>query len=315
MISWRYHLVTIVAVFLALGIGVLAGTTVLDQGIVNNLRDRTERLQGDLGDLNASIAELRDELDTMNAFVDQAMPYVLGAALSGRQVVIVTQEGIEGGTVSGVRSALEAAGAEILTTLSVRAQMAAETPATQRTLADLLGLPVSSDPSQLAEDAAGRLATRLSTDPVGEPPADDFLGGLLEEGFVTASGPGLSDATLGAVGGRGQIVVTIGGTADLVPVPDTFLVPLVRGLVDRGVTTGAGEAAPPEDAGDTDGDFVQTVRSDLDAESSTLVTVDDADMPIGGVAMVLGLSQAVFTGTGGDYGLGPNASRLLPAPS
>ena len=37
MISFRYHLVTIVAVFLALGLGVLAGTTVLDQALVDRL--------------------------------------------------------------------------------------------------------------------------------------------------------------------------------------------------------------------------------------------------------------------------------------
>src|SRR5438876_572478 len=42
LISFRYHVVTIVAVFLALGLGVLAGTTVLDQGLVKNLKARTD---------------------------------------------------------------------------------------------------------------------------------------------------------------------------------------------------------------------------------------------------------------------------------
>src|SRR5207247_996737 len=41
VISFRYLVVTIVSIFLALGLGVLAGTTVVDQGLVKDLRNRT----------------------------------------------------------------------------------------------------------------------------------------------------------------------------------------------------------------------------------------------------------------------------------
>jgi hypothetical protein len=34
VISWRYHLISIVAVFLAFGLGVLTGTTVLNDNLV-----------------------------------------------------------------------------------------------------------------------------------------------------------------------------------------------------------------------------------------------------------------------------------------
>ena len=34
MVSFRYHVVSIVAVFLAIGLGILMGTTVVRQGVV-----------------------------------------------------------------------------------------------------------------------------------------------------------------------------------------------------------------------------------------------------------------------------------------
>ena len=37
MINFRFHLVSLIAVFLALGLGILVGSTVIDQGIVNRL--------------------------------------------------------------------------------------------------------------------------------------------------------------------------------------------------------------------------------------------------------------------------------------
>jgi copper transport outer membrane protein MctB len=312
VISWRYHLVSIVAVFLALGLGVLAGTTVLDQGLVNSLRDRTERLQADLGDLRTTVDDLQTRLGTMNAFAEEALPYLVGSRLAGRQVVIVTQDGIDGETLDSTQSALDLAGGEVLTTLSVSPEMAAGAAGSQEDLADILGVSETTPPEDLASRAAARLAERLADEPrpLGEPGVPDFLGELLSQGFVTASRPALSDATLQEIGGRGQLVVVLGGgPADAAPVPSTFMVPLVRTLVAFGVTTAAGESLTSE-AG-----FVPAVRSDVDAESEPLVTVDTADLTVGGAAIVLGLQRIASGEIGGDYGVGPGASGLLPAPA
>ena len=42
MISFRYHLVSIVAVFLALALGVVVGTTVVKPGLVDQIRHQTD---------------------------------------------------------------------------------------------------------------------------------------------------------------------------------------------------------------------------------------------------------------------------------
>jgi hypothetical protein len=310
VISWRYHLVSIVAVFLALGLGVLAGTTVLDQGLVNTLRSQTTELRKDLDDLRQTVTEQRRDLATLTAFGEQALPYLVSDRLFGRPVVIVTQDGVEDATLAEARRALDLSGANILTTLTVRAEMVADDPSTRAELAGIVGMPETSAPDELAAAAAGELAQRLATAPGAAGADDDLLGDLLSAGFVTAGQPAISDASLAQIGGPGQIVVVIGGgPADVAPPPASFLVPLTTSLVTLGMTTAAAEGLAAE-AG-----FVPAVREEVDADTQPLATVDDADLPIGGAALVLGIQEVVLSGTGGDYGVGDGASRLLPSPA
>ncbi|HZB59923.1 MAG TPA: copper transporter, partial [Actinomycetota bacterium] len=45
MISLRYHIVSLVAVFLALALGIVVGSTVLQEGTVSVLRATSERVR------------------------------------------------------------------------------------------------------------------------------------------------------------------------------------------------------------------------------------------------------------------------------
>jgi hypothetical protein len=310
MISWRYHLISIVAVFLALGLGVLAGTTVLDQGLVNTLRGQTAELRRDLDDLRQTVTEQRQEIATLSAFSEQALPFLVSDRLFGRPVVVVTQDGVEDATLTEARRALDLSGATILTTLTVRPEMAADDASSRSDLAPIVGLPATSPPEELSTAAATQLAGRLATAPSGTAAQDDLLGELLNAGFVTAGQPALSDATLAQIGGPGQIVVVIGGgVADVAPAPAAFLVPLSTSLVDLGMTSAAAEGLASE-AG-----YVAGVRAEVDADTEPIATIDDADVPIGGAALILGIQEVVLTGTGGDYGTGEDAARLLPSPA
>lgn len=310
MISWRYHLISIVAVFLALGLGVLAGTTVLNDNLVQNLRDRTTTLEGYLSDTRKSVDQLQSQVGTLSAFAEQAMPYIVGSKLANEDVVVVTEDGVDGRALAETRKALDLAGANVLTTLTVHPSLGAGTPSAQQYLADLLGMPRDATPEELQAAAAQTFAERLAKDPrtalAGQ---TDPLGELLSQGFLTASGPGLSDATLEEIGGRGQLVVVIGGGgAELSPPSSRFLVPFVDELVTLGVVTGAGESVASDDG------FIALIRSGS-ADGGSLITVDNADMPVGSSALVIGLQSVLFGGPGGDYGVKAGASRLLPPPA
>ena len=313
MIPWRYHLVSIMAIFLALGLGVVVGTTVINPGLVKNLNNQTNGLRQELKDQRKTDLDLRSQLATMTAFGDQAMPYLVAGRLTGTQVVVVTEEGVDARAITETRKALDLAGANVLTTLTVRPTMAADSQVTKRDLATLLGQSQSTPADQLALDAAQALAGRLAKDPRGDVSGSpDVLGELLSQGFLISSSPGISNATLLGIGGRGQLVVTIGGGAvgQLVPASATFLEPFVSDLVAAGVVTGAGEGIAAADG------FVSGLRSAAgDPSAAALVTVDNVDLPVGGSAMVLALADAISKGTGGDYGVKDGLSRLLPPPA
>ena len=313
MIPWRYHLVSIMAIFLALGLGVVVGTTVINPGLVKNLSSQTDGLRQELKDQRKTDLDLQSQLATMNTFGDQAMPYLVAGTLTGAQVVVVTEEGVDARAISEARKALDLSGAEVLTTLTVRSTMAADTPTTKRDLATLLGQSQSAPAGQLALEAAQALAGRLAKDPRGDlSGSPDMLGELLSQGFLISSSPAISSATLLGIGGRGQLVVTIGGGAvdELVPASATFLGPFVSDLVAAGVVTGAGEGLAAADG------FVSGLRAAAgDPTAAALVTVDNVDLPVGGSAMVLALADAISQGTGGDYGVKDGLSRLLPPPA
>ena len=302
MIPWRYHLVSIMAVFLALGLGVVVGTTVINPGLVKNLNTQTD-------DLRKKVLDLQSELETMGTFTDQALPYIVGDKLLGDQVVIVTEEGVDARALSETRRALDLSGADVLTVFTIRPTMAAGSSATQRDLAALLSLSETTPPDELMVAAARALADRLAREPaIDLPGATDVLGALLSQGYLTSAAPGISDKTLDQIGGRGQLVVTIGGAVDqLAPPSAAFLQPFVTELLAAGVVTGAGESLAGADG------FVAGLRATVDGSSGApLVTVDNVDQPVGGSAMVLAMDEAIIDGTGGDYGVKDGASRLLP---
>ena len=80
MINFRYHLVSLTAVFLALGVGLLLGTTFLDDALENQLRSDLEELEHDLDRAGERNSELRQQLD---AFEEEAggLDEQLGARL------------------------------------------------------------------------------------------------------------------------------------------------------------------------------------------------------------------------------------------
>jgi hypothetical protein len=296
-----------VAVFLAFGLGVLTGTTVLNDNLVRQLKSQTRDLKANLDELRRTDQDIQSELARMNAFAEEAMPYLVDAALIGEQVIVVTQDGVDGNALAETRTALDLAGADVITTLTVQPTMAAETPNTQRDLAAILGLPDSTSAQELSAAAASAVALRLAADPAVDPAVGDVLGELLSQGFMTASAPEITDATLGQIGGRDQLVVVVGGTNGVLsPTSTDFMVPLVEALAVLAVVAGAGESLEANDM------FLSSIRSSVDTSAVPLITVDNIDRPVGASAMALGLRAAIAQGTGGDYGVKPGATRLLP---
>lgn len=303
MISFRYHIVTIVAVFLALAIGLLGGAAFVQPALQAQLQDRTDELLRNAADLRGQIDELRQELGGFGRFSDAVMPYLTTGRLTGTPIVLVTQTGVEDEVLAQAQSALGAAGARVVTTVSATDELVSDDPATQQQLALMLGAPTA-PAEDLPELTAQALAQRLSDPQVI---GDDLLTDLLTAGFLAPVGPGPSAAALEEIGAPGQVVVVLSGGRGDAPTlaPEAFAVPLVDALAGLEVPVAAGESLL------SDYPYVSLVRSNgVDGT----VTVDDLDRTMGGAALVLGLDQLLTTGNGGAYGVKDGAEPLPSVP-
>lgn len=323
MISFRYHIVSIVAVFLALAVGLLAGSAFVEPELVDQLRTQTDRLRARVAELEGSLGESRSEIAGLESFAQAAATSLIRNRLLGTNVVVVTLEGTDGAILSQAQASLAEAGANVLATMSAQPAIVSEDPARQAELAEILGRP-DADPLDLPGLTAEALAVRLATaggpeegpeDGPEEAPEDgseegkeDLLASMLSAGFLAPVGAGVTETALDQIGGFSQAVVVVlaGGPGEEPSIaPEAFAVPLVRSLAALGVPVAAGEPLV------TDVPFVSSIRA---AGDSTTVTVDDLDRSMGGAALVLGLEALLTTGRGGSYGV-KDGAEPLPAPS
>lgn len=303
MISWRYHLVSIVAVFLALALGVLAGTAVVNQSLVTNLKNTTETLTRELTDNRARNKELTTQIGFLTDYSDQAMRFIVSLRLNQVDVVVVSDEGADPVALNEVRGALSAAGANVITTLVPLPKLTSTDPVDTKVLANIIGAPAQTDPTKLPSMVASTLAVRLAhgVPSPARPGQQDVLANLLSGGFIDSRDPGVKFA--GDLGIPDAVVVVGGPTDGAVTPPSTFMVPLVQALSAQGVVVAAGQAQA------TPGGFVSLVRQEGPAVGAR-VTVDDLQSALGATALVVGLQRAIDQGTGGDYGTA--SGQLLP---
>ena len=72
VINFRYHLVSLIAVFLALALGLVIGTTALNGPIADNLKDQVTALASRTSSsLRTRSTSLQDEVDTPDDFADR----------------------------------------------------------------------------------------------------------------------------------------------------------------------------------------------------------------------------------------------------
>lgn len=302
MISFRFHLVSIVAVFLALALGVLVGTTVVSQGVIEDLERRADEALQRSEELRDQVEELQAHLRSWEAFGVSVEPLLVGGQLAGREVLVVTQEDVDPAELDGVLRALQESGATAPSVLVLADRLALADGSSQAELAAALGSAPAGDPQALAAEAARRLADRLARGPEAVP---DLLDVLVKGGFVALRGGQSPDE----VGGPDQAVVVLSGGPEPPALdPARFLQPLTVALVQALRPVVAAETT------DTAYPFVSLLRAD-DALGGRVVTVDNADTVPGRIAVVLGLRDLLRDPQrGGHYGVKDGASSLIPEP-
>ena len=200
MISWRYHVISIVAVILAFGLGILAGTSVVGDRFARDLQLNYDEA---IEERDAAL----DMVALQQGFAAGLRPTLRDGVLAGEQGVVVTVEGIDGPAQVTVDE-LTAAGVDVLATLTMDRRLTdVPNDDTVAEIEEILGV-TGSDPGSLAARIADALAVRLA---VGPEDGTDLLGALLAAGLVTADRDLDEDALLEIGGIRQLVVVAAGG--------------------------------------------------------------------------------------------------------
>lgn len=172
MINFRFHLVSLVAVFLALGVGVAMGASFIDRATVDTLRNRVDDLEDGYRARGGEIDDLRDHLrDT-----DQDLAELLGEGglLAGRlddlPVVVVAPADLDDAAIDATWGALEAAGATRSATVRLEPSLDLEDDASLAAARELLGLE-SASPTLVRSRLAARLAEAMAVLTAVEPTA------------------------------------------------------------------------------------------------------------------------------------------------
>ena len=112
MVNFRYHLVSLIAVFLALGVGVVLGA-----GPLQNAIDRNTNKGTGVGsaELSEELAEADQQIDQGEDFVWAMAQELLPQTLSGFDTAVIVLPGAAGVATDLVVRALEDANARAMT--------------------------------------------------------------------------------------------------------------------------------------------------------------------------------------------------------
>jgi Copper transport outer membrane protein, MctB len=308
VISLRYHIISVAAVFLALAVGVVLGSTALSGSLLSGLSSEKGQLANQVADLQAQRNVLAARLNDADAFAGSLGPKIVQGALDQRSVVLVTTADTKPADRDALRQLIQQAGASVTGELQLTAAFTDPAKADQlRQLVTRLQpagstFPTAGDPGTLAGALVGSVL--LLDKDTARPQATDTelaaaLSGLTDGGFVKA-GPAIAPAQLAIVLTRGQ--ATGDGAGDQAATLARFSTQLDR--------SGAGTVLAGDPDSATGTGAIGFVRADT-AATSILSTVDDVDTAAGRVTTILALKEQL-DGAAGRYGIAGNAQAPAP---
>jgi len=313
VVDFRYHLVSIIAVFLALAVGMVVGTAALNGPIVDSLRSNINRLSDDKRDLEQDVQQLQGEVGAADGFADTVGSELLAGALADERVLLVIAAGAPEGLVEQLRPVLESAGASVTGRLEVRPALA--DPESRGLVEDLVAevVPAGVDlpDGEPVERAAVELAAALTTGPDAEEvdagEAQAVVSAFQEADLIAFEGETetLTTATLVVVVGGPAPDAEEGPTVEQQQQLEAVLV-LAQAFDDRSrgvvVTGPAGSAV--------EGGLVAALRGQS-TTAADVSSIDNADRGLGRVAVVRALVEQ-GAGRAGQYGAGAGATGPLP---
>jgi hypothetical protein len=302
MVDFRYHLVSIVAVFLALGIGLLMGSGIVGEPLLDNIRARARDVQAFNDRLKDDVVDLEHELSVSREFTEAVEPMLVDGRLAGEDVVIVD---VASGDVplDAVLEALEdGAGARVasIVTITDDFELGAEEDVAE--LGRITGSTATRDELRVeaAADLGAEIAALAERRRTGEE-RDDLLGALEDAGFVDLAA---EDEAVPVPPGS-SVVIAASGVTD-----PTFRIDQV--VTALGEAAAGGAPVVVVETADSAWGIAGSVRGDGDL-ANLIATVDNVDKLSGRIALVMTLERMEGDGPG-HFGEKGDDVDVIPEP-
>ncbi|GGM79624.1 hypothetical protein GCM10012275_57830 [Longimycelium tulufanense] len=311
MISLRYHIVSIAAVFLALALGVVLGSTAVSDRLLSGLAGDRESLHEQVADLQEERNALNAKLAAADRFTGTVGPTLVRGALDQRTVVLISAADASPADRDAVAELVRSAGGTVSGELQLTEAFADPGRADQlrqlvtRLVPAGVQLPTATDPGTLAGGLIGPLVLlgKESVQPQAKPEEVTAALSALTDGGFLRGGQDLRAAQL-------AVVLTGGAVGGAAAGDRAATVARFATQLDR---SGAGAVLAGR-AGSADGTGpVGVVRADT-AAASVLSTVDNVDTAAGRTVTVLALRDEL-NGRSGRYGAAGNAQAPAPMPA
>lgn len=308
MIDFRYHIVSLIAVFLALGTGVVVGTTVVDRGVVTRLEAQVNGLNEEVKSERQTRLDAEAELSVWDSFATEGSKFFVGGRLKGRTVTLVFPQGVDDADVDAVATTMRQAGATVAATLQLTDKLNLRDQTARDQLALATGA-ASTDPAVLYQALAANLGVKLggapATDPAVQPEVQSTILSRLEEyGFLRIKRLDATTGDVNAMPTTSPNSTVYGANPDQISIPyEQVLLALAEAMAPGGRTVSVQRSGE-------DQKFMRDLRTN-ETVTAKMSTVDDIQNPIGRFAAVLALEQAP-EGIFGAYGTGAGAQSLLP---
>ncbi|MEV4678533.1 copper transporter, partial [Actinomadura sp. NPDC049382] len=204
MIDFRYHLVSIVAIFLALALGIVLGSTTLSDSVSDTLRQQANSAAKTAQQARLAQRELEHQVKGQEQFANVLSPQIVADRLKDQSVVLIETPGAGNDSIERVSELAKNAGAAVTGRVTIQKKLL---DADQQTTVDELATQLKADDVSFPGDASAYdkagmvLANALVTKDPAKSGREDAVGGAVlngfkEAGYVTTSGKPGQHATL-----------------------------------------------------------------------------------------------------------------------
>jgi len=307
MIDFRYHLVSLISVFLALAVGVVLGAGPLQNSLGTALNDQVTALRENRNATQAKLEQTETAVNERDSYITQAASGLLPGTLASKNVAMVLLPEAKAEDADAITTQLKNAGATVTGRVSLTSTWVDLSRENYRStfsgqVQGHLGSTNSKDANGILGEA---LAKALTANDDSSRVLMDMLSVTVDKSgtpFISVdSTPTAAAEMIVVVGPRPQASSGKGATVEASPGEDPKAwAKALEGTAGRAPTVVVGSA-------DGDGGVVGIIRS----EKAKVTTIDSVGQIAASVSTPLALAST-RAGTTGHYGFDKGAEAVMP---